>query len=138
MIVGGALPTGLARLSVTLREILPPVKGASRTTGLDTGAPIAARRCAIEARRSTMLRTVTTAVCGAVLAVCGPALAVRPGSTLQPSQRFSCGTELVRVDVLVSAGGRLVSGLTAKDFEVRDRGVLQQLGCSTSRRWPLT
>ncbi len=42
-------------------------------------------------------------------------------------QRFSSGVEAVRVDVLVSEGGRPVRGLTAADFEVRDNGVLQEV-----------
>ena len=42
-------------------------------------------------------------------------------------QRFSSGTLAVRVDVLVTEGGRPVGGLTAKDFELRDNGVLQTL-----------
>lgn len=42
-------------------------------------------------------------------------------------QRFSSGTLAVRVDVLVTEGGRPVGGLTAQDFELRDNGVLQTL-----------
>ena len=38
---------------------------------------------------------------------------------------FSTGIEVVRVDVSVLRDGKLVEGLEARDFEVRDNGVLQ-------------
>jgi VWFA-related protein len=38
---------------------------------------------------------------------------------------FSAGIEVVRVDVAVLRDGKLVEGLQAGDFEVRDNGVLQ-------------
>ena len=41
------------------------------------------------------------------------------------AQRFRSGTIGVRVDVLVTDGGRLVRGLAADDFELRDDGVVQ-------------
>lgn len=40
-------------------------------------------------------------------------------------QQFRSGTIGVRVDVLVTSGQQLVRGLTAKDFELRDEGVVQ-------------
>ena len=40
-------------------------------------------------------------------------------------QQFRSGTIGVRVDVLVTNGQQLVRGLTAKDFELRDEGVVQ-------------
>lgn len=40
---------------------------------------------------------------------------------------FSSRIEAVRVDVLVTDGGAVVSGLQAGDFEVRDNGVLQDV-----------
>jgi VWFA-related protein len=40
---------------------------------------------------------------------------------------FRSGTELVRVDVLVTDDGAPVAGLTAADFEVRDKGVRQRV-----------
>ena len=42
-------------------------------------------------------------------------------------QKFRSRAEAVRVDVLVADGARLVSGLTAADFELRDAGVIQSV-----------
>jgi VWFA-related protein len=52
-------------------------------------------------------------------------LAPTPVSTGQAT--FSTRVEAVRVDALVTSGGRPVQGLAAADFEVRDNGVLQQV-----------
>jgi Ca-activated chloride channel family protein len=52
-------------------------------------------------------------------------------------QRFASGVEAVRVDVLVTDGGRPVTGLTAADFEVRDNGVLQHVSVISFERIPL-
>jgi hypothetical protein len=50
------------------------------------------------------------------------------GSTLSQQQpTFKAGIEAVRVDVLVTRGGQPVEGLTARDFQVRDNGVLQDI-----------
>src|SRR5437762_11744746 len=43
------------------------------------------------------------------------------------AQRFRSGTIGVRVDVLVTNGGRQVRGLAADDFELRDEGVVQSV-----------
>jgi len=40
---------------------------------------------------------------------------------------FSAGVESVRLDVLVTDRDRVISGLQASDFEVRDEGVLQDV-----------
>jgi len=53
------------------------------------------------------------------------------------SQRFVSRTEAVRVDVLVLQGGRLVEGLTAEDFEVRDNDVPQRIEQIDLERLPL-
>ena len=50
---------------------------------------------------------------------------------------FSTRREVVRVDVLVSAGGRPVTGLTPDDFEVRDNGVLQTIDLARLESMPL-
>ncbi len=44
-----------------------------------------------------------------------------------PQTVFRSGVDAVRVDVLVTRGGRPVAGLTASDFELRDSGVRQQI-----------
>lgn len=59
----------------------------------------------------------------AVLAI---ALAGAAGAAQDPP-RFKSGVEAVRVDVLVTDRGRPVTGLTARDFEVRDNGVPQDV-----------
>ena len=41
------------------------------------------------------------------------------------AQRFRSGVEVVRVDALVTEGGRAITGLKADDFQLRDNGVLQ-------------
>lgn len=45
---------------------------------------------------------------------------------------FRSGTEVVRVDALVLAGGRPVAGLTAADFEICDNGVPQRVDSVTT------
>ena len=47
--------------------------------------------------------------------------------TQEQQPLFRSGTELVRVDVLVTDDGAPVTGLTAADFEVRDKGVRQRV-----------
>ena len=52
------------------------------------------------------------------------ALVVTATATLH-AQRFTSRAVAVRVDVLVTNGGQLVRGLSARDFDVRDEGVPQ-------------
>jgi VWFA-related protein len=46
----------------------------------------------------------------------------------QQTRVFRTGTEIVRVDVLVTDGKKPITGLTSADFELRDSGVLQAIG----------
>jgi VWFA-related protein len=50
---------------------------------------------------------------------------------------FRAGVEGVRVDVKVTSGGRPVGGLTARDFDLRDSGVPQQIDSVTLEDVPL-
>ena len=56
---------------------------------------------------------------------------------LAAPQTFRAGVDGVRVDVRVVAGGRPVAGLTARDFELRDSGVLQRVESATLEDVPL-
>lgn len=47
--------------------------------------------------------------------------------TLSARQTFRSSAEAVRLDVLVTDGRKPIAGLTAKDFEVRDLGAMQQV-----------
>jgi VWFA-related protein len=53
-------------------------------------------------------------------------------------QTFRSGVDVVRVDALVTAGRREVTGLTPADFEVRDNGVLQTVDTIAFESLPLT
>jgi VWFA-related protein len=64
------------------------------------------------------------------------ALPLRPRAQ-QTQGAFSVNVEAVRVDVLVSDGGRPVRGLTAGDFEVRDNGVPQTVDFVSFEQLPL-
>lgn len=57
---------------------------------------------------------------------------------LAQQTRFTSGVESVRVDVLVMAGGRPLTGLTAADFEVRDDGVPQAVNLIATDALPLS
>src|SRR5215208_2079272 len=62
------------------------------------------------------------------------------GSTVVPCAQqpaFSAKREAVRVDVLVSEGGKVVTGLGAGDFEVRDNGVPQTVDLVSFQQIPL-
>lgn len=66
----------------------------------------------------TRLAKVLAASC-ATVAMCASADA--------QTTRFTSGVDVVRVDTLVTSGSRLVRGLRAADFELRDDGVLQEI-----------
>jgi len=66
--------------------------------------------------------------------------AVLLGSVVAPSAQqptFSAKREAVRVDALVTDGGKVVPGLGAPDFEVRDNGVLQTVDLVSFQQIPL-
>jgi len=73
-----------------------------------------------------LLRAALIALAGLVVAVALPA-----------AQTFSSRIEAVRVDVLVTANGRPVPGLTPADFEVLDNGVRQTVDLASFEQIPL-
>lgn len=52
-------------------------------------------------------------------------------------QTFKTSVDAVRVDVLVTQDSVPVTGLTVSDFELRDNGVVQQIGAFTTEQVPL-
>jgi Ca-activated chloride channel family protein len=70
----------------------------------------------------------------------GVSLAVLLGSAVAPSAQqptFSAKRESVRVDVLVTDRGKVVTGLAANDFEIRDNGVPQTVDLVSFQQIPL-
>lgn len=55
----------------------------------------------------------------------------------QRTPTFSTGVEAIRLDVLVIDGDRVVLGLEASDFEVRDNGILQEVKLVSTEAQPL-
>ena len=55
----------------------------------------------------------------------------------QDTPTFSTGIQAIRLDVLVTNRDRVVLGLEASDFEVRDNGVLQDVELVSSEKLPL-
>jgi Ca-activated chloride channel family protein len=84
-------------------------------------------------RRAAMLIKVAT-IAGAV-AVAAGAVGSRAAAR---QQSFSTRVDTVRVDVEVRHGGRLVSGLTAADFEVLDNGVRQSVEIVAASALPVS
>jgi VWFA-related protein len=64
------------------------------------------------------------------------ALVVAATAVVQ-AQRFTSRAVGVRVDVLVTNGGQLARGLSARDFEVRDEGVVQTVSQLDLEQVPL-
>jgi len=60
-----------------------------------------------------------------------------PRAVAQEIPTFSAGVEAIRLDVLVTSGDRVVRGLEAADFEVRDNGVLQAVELVDSENLPV-
>jgi VWFA-related protein len=61
------------------------------------------------------------------------------GAALPATQqgRFTARVDIVRVDALVTAGGKPVLGLSVGDFDVRDNGVLQQVDLINTEQMPV-
>lgn len=55
-----------------------------------------------------------------------------------PPAKFRSVTDAVRVDVRARQGSRPMTGLTAADFELRDRGVVQDIQAISAHDVPLT
>jgi VWFA-related protein len=64
-------------------------------------------------------------------------VAVAVSAVAAQQKPFTAGVEAVRVDVLVTRGGQPVPGLTARDFQVRDEGALQQVDHVAFEELPL-
>lgn len=72
------------------------------------------------------------------LRLSGAVLWLAAAASAAPStQTFTSRVEAVRLDVLVTVNGQPVKGLTARDFEVRDNGVAQQVDLVTFEKVPL-
>ena len=63
--------------------------------------------------------------------------AIAAGTATLAAQRFKAGIAVVRVDALVTTGGRPVTGLTAANFELRDNGIPQRIIDVTQETLPL-
>jgi len=59
------------------------------------------------------------------------------GSAAQETPTFSTGVEAIRLDLLVTNRDRVVLGLEAADFEVRDNAILQDVELVSSEKLPL-
>src|SRR4030095_3986226 len=82
------------------------------------------------ARRSLLRQLACTRavmMTGGPKAVTSILLFVGAASLTADGQRFTSKTIGVRVDVLVTDGNQLVRGLNARDFELRDEGVVQSV-----------
>jgi Mg-chelatase subunit ChlD len=69
--------------------------------------------------------------------VAAAVLAVAVGPVAQKQATFSTGIEAVRVDALVLDGARVVRGLGAADFQIRDNGVPQAVNVVSFEQVPL-
>jgi Ca-activated chloride channel family protein len=72
--------------------------------------------------------------------LCAAVAVLMLGSAIVPFAQqptFTSKLEAVRVDALVSERGKVVSGLGAADFEIRDNGVLQTVDLVSFQQLPL-
>jgi Ca-activated chloride channel homolog len=75
---------------------------------------------------------------GLAAVVLALAVAAQVESPVAASQAFRAGVDAVRVDVLVTDEGRPVTGLSARDFELRDNGILQEIRALDVEDAPVT
>ena len=59
------------------------------------------------------------------------------GVPAQQRPTFTSAANAVRIDALVTNGGKAIAGLTAADFELTDNGVVQQLSIVSNDTTPL-
>ncbi len=77
-------------------------------------------------------------ICATAIAFIGPGpICTICRNVIGQQPTFSSRVEVVRVDVLVTEGGRPVTGLRAADFEVLDNGVPQKVDLVGVERLPL-
>jgi VWFA-related protein len=74
-----------------------------------------------------MMRPTFAAIVAATMCLCTPDLSGPAEAQEQPPARFRSSADAVRVDVQVRQGNRPVAGLQAKDFELRDSKVVQDI-----------
>jgi Ca-activated chloride channel family protein len=74
---------------------------------------------------------------GAVAAIAVTMLVSEQARALTQQSSFRSSTLAVRVDVLVTDGGKPLGGLKAQDFELRDNGVLQTLDVADGADVPI-
>jgi VWFA-related protein len=73
-----------------------------------------------------------------ILRACAAAAAVALLTVSISAQSFKSGVDVVRVDALVTDGGRPLVNLKPGDFELRDNGVLQTLAEASLESLPLS
>jgi VWFA-related protein len=71
------------------------------------------------------------------LAAAALAALASPGRLAAQNPTFSTRVDAVRVDVLVTDGGRVVEGLAVEDFEILDNGVPQRIDLVSFGELPL-
>ncbi|MEO8482754.1 MAG: VWA domain-containing protein [Acidobacteriota bacterium] len=80
-------------------------------------------------------RTILALALAGVTTLATPVTGAQSASAQNPV--FASRIQAVLVDVLVTRGGKPVTGLTAADFEVRDNGVRQTVGLLNTENMPI-
>jgi VWFA-related protein len=80
---------------------------------------------------------MTSRSCLHALACLAAAIVASAAGVPAQNVTFSASVEAVRIDALVMDGSRLVRGLGAADFQVRDNGVPQEVDFVRFEQWPL-